>query len=1095
MSSTPSGSRCSSSVRSLFVSLAVLLFVAQGTPRALASSLGVLSGTVTSAQTKAPLPGVRVTVTAPTGTYHATTDARGFFSITGVFADTYTVSYEIQGYQAVSRSGVTVNADQTQIADASLTKALRTIARVATRSIGGAFQPNQTTDTYTANPTQIEQTQGNAINISESQLITSLPGASYDSSGYPVIHGGRENEEGFQFEGIPYVDAFTNQFTNTLATPGLGLQSVQLTPGAGNASFGNTGTGTLNLVAKRGSVPGYATAQLAVGGPGFFHGLNLEYGTATANGRLSDYFAFNGENSTFAYGSGNVPAAEVFRFLSTKVETDREFINNLVYKFGKDKNQSLQFFLDSAQHEFLQGYGGNPFCFKTCDPYFLADATAFTGLTVGQVQSIMTLDPYQTSPVETLAQANRPPYAYYQPNTTYKLQYDNNLDPSTFLSVKYYRVNAVVTFDQPYASRSPFAFAQDTLQGGFTNGATLSLTRQFGSHNLAQFGVDYAYLTPVYNEPINTWGFWDLVFQPNQEQYDFIKPTDPNCPLGADGSGKSYCGFLYNYFPNGVKVPINEETFATHRQDTSFYASDQIQLGTKLKAEVGGRLDEANYMVPAPAIDRASCTTLYVPQTWTPPTSNWDPAKGKFNCDAKATFGLGDAQIKPSVWEPRVGLTYNPTVNDSIRLTYGKSVLFPPIGQIDLYDPPAFYTGPFGRIASYSGFNAFNAGLPAGTLGDATAATTCGIPGYQVQCANYGEQLRWAAQNTLQGVPLSPIKPETFKNYSVTLEHQFTSGLLSGIGFSIAPWYREGSNATASVAEPRIGPNGQPVRNSDGSYVLNPPVVTNKGRDYASGIDFRITKEAPVGFAGQFTASYINEFSNVVPLSASEDFFPSIPTASLLAGNLYRVGFLSPFQSVLSLSYKTRSGWRFNPQFFYDVGYPVNSGLLTPVFVNGNPVNVSATNYTYGQSNASTGAVQYLDPLNPGSVFAPNIAATRGTPEAASPGGVLSHSDFFANMTFEYGTPKGYKLGVTVNNVFNQLYLGSYFQGINPRYQPIATGISGPLTGYSSNPTDYTNPNLGALARYGTIVHGRDAYLNSPENTPRNFYFYVQARV
>lgn len=143
MSSTPSGSRCPSSVRSLFVSLAVLLFVAQGTPRALASSLGVLSGTVTSAQTKAPLPGVRVTVTAPTGTYHATTDARGFFSITGVFADTYTVSYEIQGYQAVSRSGVTVNADQTQIADASLTKALRTIARVATRSIGGAFQPNQ----------------------------------------------------------------------------------------------------------------------------------------------------------------------------------------------------------------------------------------------------------------------------------------------------------------------------------------------------------------------------------------------------------------------------------------------------------------------------------------------------------------------------------------------------------------------------------------------------------------------------------------------------------------------------------------------------------------------------------------------------------------------------------------------------------------------------------------------------------------------------------------------------------------------------------------------------------------------------------------
>ena len=712
-------------LRLLLASLIALFVGAQHPSRALASSVGSLSGTVISAQTKAPLPNVRVTATAPTGTYHATTNAHGFYSITGVYADTYVVSFELAGYESFSRTGVTVFADQAQVTDASITKALRTIARVTAQSIGGAFQPNQTTDTYTATGAQIEQTQGNALNISESSLITSLPGASYDSSGYPVIHGGRENEEGFQFEGIPYVDAFTNQFTNTLATPGLGLQSVQLTPGAGNASFGNTGTGTLNLIAKRGTIPGFANAQLAVGGPGFFHGLNFEYGTATPNGRLSNYVAVNGEQTTFAYGSGGTPAADIFRFLSTKVESDREIIDNLIYKFGSGNAQSLQFFLDIAQHDFLQGYGGNPYCFKTCDPYFLAAATGDTGLSTSQVQSILSLDPYQTSPVETLAHTNRPPYAYYQPNTTYKLQYNNNLDSSTFLSLKYYRVNAVITFDQPYASRSPFSFAQETQQGGFTNGATLELTKQLGSHNLVQVGYDYAYLNPVYNEPINTWGFWDLVFQPNREEYDFIKPTDPNCPLGADGNGKSYCGFLYNYFPNGVKVPINEETFATHRQDSSIYLNDQIQAGSKIKMEIGGRLDNANFIVPMPAIDRSSCTTLYVPQTWTPPTAaNWDPAAGKFNCDAKATFAVTDKQIRPNIFQPRLGLTYNPTSSDSIRLTYGKSVLFPPIGQIDLYDPPAFYTGPFGKIPSYSGSNAAGAKVPAGTLGDATAAAS-----------------------------------------------------------------------------------------------------------------------------------------------------------------------------------------------------------------------------------------------------------------------------------------------------------------------------------------------------------------------------------
>ena len=63
-----------------------------------------------------------------------------------------------------------------------------------------------------------------------------------------------------------------------------------------------------------------------------------------------------------------------------------------------------------------------------------------------------------------------------------------------------------------------------------------------------------------------------------------------------------------------------------------------------------------------------------------------------------------------------------------------------------------------------------------------------------------------------------------------------------------------------------------------------------------------MTKDATTGLSGQFTATYINEYSNVIPLSASEDFFPSIPPASLLLGNLYRVGFLSPFQTTVSTS-------------------------------------------------------------------------------------------------------------------------------------------------------------------------------------------------
>src|SRR5215472_4428422 len=296
------------------------LVILQGTA-ALAGTTGVISGTVTAADTGAPIAGVQVSATSPTGQYSTTTNAKGFYAFTGVSPDTYNVSFKAEGYQPQVVLGVSVFADQATRADARLPRGLRTIATVPVRAMAGAYQPTQTVDTYTVTSQTINSIQGNSMNISETNLITSLPGASADSSGYPTIRGGRENEEGFEFEGIPYVDAFTNQFTNTLATPGLGLASAQLTPGAGNASFGNNGTGSLNLLAKRGTYPGYANAQVAVGGPGYFHGLNVEYGTAGQDGRWSEYFAFAGQGTGYFFGgSSRPPSAEILSFGSVRFE-------------------------------------------------------------------------------------------------------------------------------------------------------------------------------------------------------------------------------------------------------------------------------------------------------------------------------------------------------------------------------------------------------------------------------------------------------------------------------------------------------------------------------------------------------------------------------------------------------------------------------------------------------------------------------------------------------------------------------------------------------------------------------------------------------
>ena len=275
-----------------------------------------------------------------------------------------------------------------------------------------------------------------------------------------------------------------------------------------------------------------------------------------------------------------------------------------------------------------------------------------------------------------------------------------------------------------------------------------------------------------------------------------------------------------------------------------------------------------------------------------------------------------------------------------------------------------------------------------------------------------------------------------------------------------------------------LGPTGIPLQ--------NPSTATNLGVNRTTGVEFLLTKDAAYGFSGQLSATYLNEFSNVIPLSGSEDFFPSIPLASLALGNQYRVGFLSPFNLVAAVAYKTRNGFRINPIISYNHGYPIGAGLNTSTFVNGKAVGVTNTNVT--SPTGSVGATQYVDPANPGSIFHPIIAATRGTPEASSAGGVLSNSRLSTNVSFEFSPPNNPRetFGLLVLNVFNNLY---GVPGLNGRYQPVATGIAGPLSGMSNQPINF--PNIGFF-QYGANQFGQQPYRILPGNAPLTYRFYYQ---
>jgi hypothetical protein len=579
-------------------------------------------------------------------------------------------------------------------------------------------------------------------------------------------------------------------------------------------------------------------------------------------------------------------------------------------------------------------------------------------------------------------------------------------------------------------------------------------------------------------------GFPEQFFLPAQ----FVPPSDTNCPyLGTPiGCSWAYQGPYKN--ATQLSFPQFDQVGTVDRNDYSIYLSDKWTPNDRLNVQLGARLDMTSYFLPQPGIDPAYCTTAYLPITWVPPTT-FDAADG-WKCDAQATFAFPNDAVHPKVPEPLAGISYRLGSSDAVRVTYRRAVQFVPIGDVAFgqVDAPA-YIGPWGMIPPYEPFGPGTSFCGLAGTAQATAAGQTSPAALAVPCRNFGEQLYWINQN-FDGIAFQTARPTTSDNYQFTYQHQFNGGgLLGGMAVSVSPWYRNQHDTIASEASPLIGPNGQPEV-VNGSLIFGPPLLTNSGKEKATGVDFNLTREVPYGLSGQLTMTYINEFSSVIPLSSLEDFYPTIEPASVALGNIYRVGFLSPFQGTLALSYQTHGGWRINPRYTWNIGYPTGQGLLTAAYVNGVPYNIPNTNAV--ASTAPAGPACFIDPQNPGSVFNPVEVGCRGNAETSSPGGKLTPGNSFLNLTVEYGQPSSRLVyGFDVENIFDQVYSGAVFSS---RYQPIANGISGPLSGFSTNPFNYTTyPS--AWPQYGSFIKSNGTYVSVPSNPGRSFFVYIKARL
>ncbi|MGC1335824.1 MAG: TonB-dependent receptor, partial [Candidatus Cybelea sp.] len=300
------------SLRHLVTALTLLVaFVCQET-WALAGVTGGLTGSVTDADTSAPVAGAQVTATSPSQSATVTTDARGNFGFLTLAPDTYTISVSKSGYQPVSVPGQVVLADTVQSVPVRVLKTLRTIARVTSTAGSALVKSGTTADVYSINASAQASSAalggGGLINQAYSAIST-VPGAYVipNQTGYYAtinIRGGDYDQVGYEFDGVPVNRSFDNYASSSASS--LGNAEVQVYTGANPANSEGQGlSGFVNQVIKTGTYPGYGTGSLGIGTPSFYHRAAIEIGGSTPDRLFSYYVGIAGLNQSFNYINNN----------------------------------------------------------------------------------------------------------------------------------------------------------------------------------------------------------------------------------------------------------------------------------------------------------------------------------------------------------------------------------------------------------------------------------------------------------------------------------------------------------------------------------------------------------------------------------------------------------------------------------------------------------------------------------------------------------------------------------------------------------------------------------------------------------------------
>ncbi|MBC5815343.1 MAG: TonB-dependent receptor [Candidatus Eremiobacteraeota bacterium] len=340
----------------MVVSIIIAFCLSLACPNAaIAGTTGTVQGTIVDGGNGSPVANVKVSATSPSQNYSAVSNAQGFYVIQGMIPDTYVLAYQVQGYEPATIAGVTVQQDLTLTENQHLSKSLKEIGAVRSRSAGNLVQPGQTADVYSVSGAQLNAISGgNDLHKTLYQYVQAVPGVT--STGYPAqprIHGGSITDIAYELDGIPIKDRITGFFTTNLSNVGMG--NIEVRTGGLDASESASGLGSINTVVKTGTYPGYTILSYGTSTPGRLQDLTAEYSGATANRKWSWYAALDKTGSLNSYASGlTYPALLVEGANGPGTVFTTDIIGNFHYK--PNPNNDFQFLVQNGVGEFNFSY-------------------------------------------------------------------------------------------------------------------------------------------------------------------------------------------------------------------------------------------------------------------------------------------------------------------------------------------------------------------------------------------------------------------------------------------------------------------------------------------------------------------------------------------------------------------------------------------------------------------------------------------------------------------------------------------------------------------------------------------------------------------